>query len=81
MRRGLLLVTLFLIMKLQCSQSICEEPGSRRSTSDVGFLVRTDQADIQPFRVLTGTVFWVSFLIITADHRFGQPQAEHSEEV
>ncbi|XP_067448300.1 tachykinin-3a isoform X2 [Thunnus thynnus] len=34
MGRGLLLVTLFLIMKLQYSQSRCEEPGSRRSTSD-----------------------------------------------
>ncbi|KAM7411932.1 hypothetical protein PAMA_021758 [Pampus argenteus] len=33
---GLLLVTLFLIMKLQYSQSRCEEPGSRRSTSDTG---------------------------------------------
>ncbi|XP_028266543.1 tachykinin-3a [Parambassis ranga] len=34
MRRGLLLVTLFLLMKLRYSQSRCEEPGSRRSTSD-----------------------------------------------
>ncbi|XP_068452842.1 tachykinin-3a [Clinocottus analis] len=34
MRRGLLLVTLFLIMKLRHSQSRCEEPGSRRATSD-----------------------------------------------
>lgn len=34
MRRGLLLVTLFLIMKLRCSQSRCEEPASRRSSSD-----------------------------------------------
>uniref|UniRef100_A0A8C4FD10 Tachykinin precursor 3a n=1 Tax=Dicentrarchus labrax TaxID=13489 RepID=A0A8C4FD10_DICLA len=34
MRRGLLLVTLFLVMKLRYSQSRCEEPGSRRSTSD-----------------------------------------------
>uniref|UniRef100_A0A4W6FB97 Tachykinin precursor 3a n=1 Tax=Lates calcarifer TaxID=8187 RepID=A0A4W6FB97_LATCA len=34
MRRGLLLVTLFLVMKLRYSQSKCEEPGSRRSTSD-----------------------------------------------
>ncbi|XP_034393637.1 tachykinin-3a [Cyclopterus lumpus] len=34
MRRGLLLVTLFLIMKLRHSQSRCEEPGSRRVTSD-----------------------------------------------
>ncbi|XP_053174357.1 tachykinin-3a [Scomber japonicus] len=33
MRRGLLLMSLFLIMKLQYSQSRCEEPGSRR-TSD-----------------------------------------------
>ncbi|KAM6929819.1 tachykinin-3a isoform 1-T1 [Lycodopsis pacificus] len=32
MRRGLLLVTLFLIMKLRHSQSRCEEPGSRRAT-------------------------------------------------
>uniref|UniRef100_A0A3Q1EHC4 Tachykinin precursor 3a n=1 Tax=Acanthochromis polyacanthus TaxID=80966 RepID=A0A3Q1EHC4_9TELE len=38
MRRGFLLVTLFLIMKLRCSQSRCEEPGARRSASDVGFL-------------------------------------------
>ncbi|XP_071759379.1 tachykinin-3a [Centroberyx gerrardi] len=38
MRRGLLLVTLFLVMKLRYSQSRCEEPGSRRSTSDtIGF--------------------------------------------
>uniref|UniRef100_A0A3B4UE16 Tachykinin precursor 3a n=1 Tax=Seriola dumerili TaxID=41447 RepID=A0A3B4UE16_SERDU len=36
MRRGLLLVTLFLIMKLRYSQCRCEEPGSRRSPSDVG---------------------------------------------
>uniref|UniRef100_A0A3B4WVA6 Tachykinin precursor 3a n=1 Tax=Seriola lalandi dorsalis TaxID=1841481 RepID=A0A3B4WVA6_SERLL len=35
MRRGLLLVTLFLIMKLRYSQCRCEEPGSRRSPSDV----------------------------------------------
>ncbi|KAM9344165.1 tachykinin-3a [Pholidichthys leucotaenia] len=35
MRRGLLLlVTLFLIMKLRYSQSRCEEPGSRGSSSD-----------------------------------------------
>uniref|UniRef100_A0A3B4ZJQ9 Tachykinin-3-like n=1 Tax=Stegastes partitus TaxID=144197 RepID=A0A3B4ZJQ9_9TELE len=34
MRTGFLLVTLFLIMKLRCSQSRCEESGSRRSTSD-----------------------------------------------
>uniref|UniRef100_A0A3B4WVL4 Tachykinin precursor 3a n=1 Tax=Seriola lalandi dorsalis TaxID=1841481 RepID=A0A3B4WVL4_SERLL len=34
MRRGLLLVTLFLIMKLRYSQCRCEEPGSRRSPSD-----------------------------------------------
>uniref|UniRef100_A0A8D2ZL51 Tachykinin precursor 3a n=1 Tax=Scophthalmus maximus TaxID=52904 RepID=A0A8D2ZL51_SCOMX len=34
MRRGLLLVTLFVILKLRCSQSRCEETGSRRSTSD-----------------------------------------------
>ncbi|XP_023152915.2 tachykinin-3a [Amphiprion ocellaris] len=34
MRRGFLLVTLFLIMKLRCSQSRCEETGSRRSASD-----------------------------------------------
>ncbi|XP_056897188.1 tachykinin-3a isoform X1 [Takifugu flavidus] len=34
MRRGLLLVTLFLLMKLRCSQSRCEETGSRSSTSD-----------------------------------------------
>nr|XP_046253445.1 tachykinin-3a isoform X1 [Scatophagus argus] len=34
MRRGLLLVTLFLIMKLRYSQSRCEESGLRRSTSD-----------------------------------------------
>ncbi|TNN56935.1 hypothetical protein EYF80_032833 [Liparis tanakae] len=34
MRRGLLLVTLFLVMKLRHSQSRCEEPGSRRATSD-----------------------------------------------
>lgn len=45
MMRGLLLVTLFLIMKLQYSQSRCEEPGSRKSTSDVGFLEHNDQAD------------------------------------
>ncbi|XP_068997284.1 tachykinin-3a isoform X2 [Embiotoca jacksoni] len=38
MRRGLLLVTLFLIMKLQYSHSRCEEPGSRRSTSDTSGL-------------------------------------------
>lgn len=47
MRRGLLLVTLFLLMKLRYSQSRCEELGSRRSTSDVGFLARNDQADFQ----------------------------------
>uniref|UniRef100_A0A667WBK9 Tachykinin precursor 3a n=1 Tax=Myripristis murdjan TaxID=586833 RepID=A0A667WBK9_9TELE len=34
MRRGLLLVSLFLVMKLRYSESRCEEPGSRRSTSD-----------------------------------------------
>ncbi|XP_041656408.1 tachykinin-3a [Cheilinus undulatus] len=35
MRRGLLLVSLFLIMKLRCSQSRCEEEsGMRRVTSD-----------------------------------------------
>ncbi|KAM9856058.1 tachykinin-3a [Aulostomus maculatus] len=34
MRRSLLLVTLLLIVKLRYSQSRCEEPGSRRSSSD-----------------------------------------------
>ncbi|XP_047424720.1 tachykinin-3a isoform X6 [Mugil cephalus] len=34
MKKGLLLVTLFLVMKLRCSHSRCEEPGSRRSASD-----------------------------------------------
>ncbi|XP_029362970.1 tachykinin-3a [Echeneis naucrates] len=34
MRRGLLLVTLCIIMKLRCSLCGCEESGSRRSTSD-----------------------------------------------
>ncbi|XP_026188947.1 tachykinin-3a [Mastacembelus armatus] len=34
MRRSLLLVTLFLIMKPRYSQSRCEELGPRRSTSD-----------------------------------------------
>nr|XP_020470180.1 uncharacterized protein LOC109968330 isoform X2 [Monopterus albus] len=34
MRRSLLLVTLFLIMKPRYSHSRCEEPGSRTSTSD-----------------------------------------------
>lgn len=41
-----MLVTLFLIMKLRYSQSRCEEPGSRRSTSDVGFLAPNEQTDI-----------------------------------
>lgn len=47
MRRGLLLVTLFLIMKPRYSHSRCEEPGSRRSTSDVGFLARNDRDKCQ----------------------------------
>ncbi|XP_068604779.1 tachykinin-3a [Brachionichthys hirsutus] len=34
MRRSLILVTVFIIMKLRYSQSRCAEPGSRRSTSD-----------------------------------------------
>ncbi|KAM4609774.1 tachykinin-3a [Polymixia lowei] len=34
MKRGLMLVTLFLVMKLRYTQSRCEEPGSRRSSSD-----------------------------------------------
>uniref|UniRef100_A0A8C6L9A6 Neuromedin-K n=1 Tax=Nothobranchius furzeri TaxID=105023 RepID=A0A8C6L9A6_NOTFU len=34
MKRGLLLVTLFLIMKLRHSQSRCEETGLRRSSSE-----------------------------------------------
>ncbi|XP_029012953.1 tachykinin-3a isoform X2 [Betta splendens] len=34
MRRGLLLVTLFLIIKPRYSHSRCEEPGSSRSTLD-----------------------------------------------
>ncbi|XP_060930858.1 tachykinin-3a [Limanda limanda] len=38
MRRGLLLVTLFFILKLRHSQSRCEETGSRRSTSDTAGL-------------------------------------------
>lgn len=79
MRRGFLLVTLFLVVKLRCSQSRCEEPGSRRSTSDVGafflfvclFLVRADQ-DNDIHRL---------FLTTAADSWFGQPQAQHSEEV
>lgn len=62
MRRGLLLVTMFLIMKLRCSQSRCEEPQSRKSISDVGFLVRNDQADIQSFRLLTGIDFFYLFI-------------------
>ncbi|XP_020490019.1 tachykinin-3a isoform X2 [Labrus bergylta] len=39
MRRGFLLVSLFLIMKLRYSQSRCEEePGMRRSTSETSGL-------------------------------------------
>ncbi|KAG7228359.1 hypothetical protein INR49_009223 [Caranx melampygus] len=34
MRRGLLLMTLLLILKLRYSLCRCEEPGSRRSSSD-----------------------------------------------
>ncbi|XP_029995260.1 tachykinin-3a isoform X2 [Sphaeramia orbicularis] len=34
MRRSVLLVTLFLVVKLRSSQSRCEDPGSRRSSSD-----------------------------------------------
>uniref|UniRef100_A0A3Q0TBS3 Neuromedin-K n=1 Tax=Amphilophus citrinellus TaxID=61819 RepID=A0A3Q0TBS3_AMPCI len=34
MRRGLLLVTLFLIMEFRYSRCRCDEPGSRRPTSD-----------------------------------------------
>uniref|UniRef100_UPI0037E8B821 tachykinin-3a n=1 Tax=Semicossyphus pulcher TaxID=241346 RepID=UPI0037E8B821 len=35
MRRSLLLVSLFLVLKLRYCQSRCEEPGTRRSTSDL----------------------------------------------
>uniref|UniRef100_A0AAZ1XY82 Neuromedin-K n=1 Tax=Oreochromis aureus TaxID=47969 RepID=A0AAZ1XY82_OREAU len=34
MRRGLLLVTFFLVMEFRYSRCRCDEPGSRRSTSD-----------------------------------------------
>ncbi|XP_035993521.1 tachykinin-3a isoform X1 [Fundulus heteroclitus] len=37
MRRGVLLVTLFLIMKLRASHSRCEDTGLRRPSSEVGF--------------------------------------------
>ncbi|CAL8366733.1 unnamed protein product [Lota lota] len=40
MRISLVLVTLFLVMKLRYTQSRCEEPGSRRSLSDVGVKAR-----------------------------------------
>ncbi|XP_075995794.1 tachykinin-3a [Genypterus blacodes] len=36
MRRGLLLVSLFLVMKLRWSESRCEEPAARSPTSDTG---------------------------------------------
>ncbi|XP_035761484.1 tachykinin-3a [Neolamprologus brichardi] len=40
MRRGLLLVTFFLVMEFRYSRCRCDEPGSRRSTSDVGSRAR-----------------------------------------
>lgn len=78
MRRGLLLVTLFLLMKLRCSQSRCEETGSRSSTSDVGVFVRTDPNVCQLF--LRKQLFDFLFMFPT-DCRFGQCEAEHSEEI
>lgn len=44
MKGGVLLVTLFLIMKLRYSHSRCEEPGTRRS--EVGLRARSDKADL-----------------------------------
>lgn len=52
MRRGLLLVTVVLLMKLRCSQSRCEETGSRSSSSDVGVFVRTNRNDYHSVRRL-----------------------------
>lgn len=52
MRRGVLLVTVFLLMKLRCSQSRCEETGSRSSNSDVGVFERTNTNDYHSVRRL-----------------------------
>uniref|UniRef100_A0A3Q3W9Y5 Uncharacterized protein n=1 Tax=Mola mola TaxID=94237 RepID=A0A3Q3W9Y5_MOLML len=63
MRKGLLLVTLFLILKVQYSRSTCEEPGSRSSTSDQtigldklkrGILKRYSDVDYDSFVSLMG---------------------------
>lgn len=83
MRTHLMLVTLFLIMKLRYSQSRCEEPGSRRSASDVGFLAPNEQADIPTLPAFNRNWFLFYFLLLkaAAEQRFGHPQADHSEEV
>lgn len=52
MRRGVLLVTVFLLMKLRCSQSRCEETGSRSSNSDVGVFESTNPNDCHSVRRL-----------------------------
>lgn len=81
MRRGLLLVTLFVILKLRCSQSRCEETGSRRSTSDVGFSARNARSDFQHVFQQKRINFLLLVLLIASDYRLGQSQAEHSEEI
>lgn len=65
MRRGLLLVTVVLLMRLRCSQSRCEETGLRSSSSDVGVFVSTNSNDYHSVRCLQGSIsllFYFLFL-------------------
>lgn len=59
MRTGFLLVILFLLMKLRCSHSRCEETGSRSSTSDVGVFVRRHPNNYGSVRHLRGNICFI----------------------
>lgn len=63
MRRGLLLVTVVLLMKLRCSQSRCEETGSQSLSSDVGVFKRTNPNDYHSVRRLQGNICLLFFLL------------------
>lgn len=82
MRRGVLLVTVFLLMKLRCSQSRCEEPGSRISNSDVGVFERTNPNDCHSVRQLQRNICLLFFFFtFPADCWFGRSEAEHFKAV
>lgn len=74
-----MLVTVFLIVKVRCSQSRCEEPGSRRSTSDVGSRCPTTKLTVGRSDLEERLTRFL--LSIARDRRLVQSQTEYSEEV